>query len=277
MASSRAVVSAPKLSGSAEDYERTHVHGVYDEIAAHFSSTRYKPWPIISKFISSLPAGSIGLDLGCGNGKYMSLPIEEPSRIRTIGLDRSINLLQIAQKARKDTNDVVLGDAIQTPWRPGSFDYTISIATIHHLATHTRRVQAVETAIKSVAPNGGRILIYVWAIEQDDASKRVLPTKGPGLEEEASMGLDVLVPWVHNTTNPPEPSQGDQDAHIYKRYYHMFAKGELQTLARQAAGNLGLLISEEIPESPTSDGISIVQDGWERSNYYIELVRWGRR
>jgi hypothetical protein len=42
MASPRAVVSAPKISGNAEDYENEHVHGVYDEIASHFSSTRYK-------------------------------------------------------------------------------------------------------------------------------------------------------------------------------------------------------------------------------------------
>jgi hypothetical protein len=27
-----------------EDYEEQHVHSVYEEIAPHFSSTRYKVW-----------------------------------------------------------------------------------------------------------------------------------------------------------------------------------------------------------------------------------------
>lgn len=30
-----------------------------------------KPWPIVEKFLEGLPAGSVGLDIGCGNGKYM--------------------------------------------------------------------------------------------------------------------------------------------------------------------------------------------------------------
>lgn len=73
-----------------EDFESTHVHEVYDQIASHFSSTRYKvclssasilrqtahqkqPWPIVERFLLDQPDGSIGLDLGCGNGKYLSV------------------------------------------------------------------------------------------------------------------------------------------------------------------------------------------------------------
>jgi tRNA (uracil-5-)-methyltransferase TRM9 len=117
-------------------------------------------------------------------------------------------------------------------------------------------------------------LIYVWAIEQDDASKRILPTDT--YSNDDPVGLDVLVPWVHNTTSSADSSQDGPQAQIYKRYYHMFAKGELQTLARQAAENLGMLISDQAPNNPTGDGISIVQEGWERSNYYIELLTWNR-
>lgn len=46
---------------------------VYENIADHFSDTRYKPWPKVSSFLSSLPAGSVILDVGCGNGKNMGL------------------------------------------------------------------------------------------------------------------------------------------------------------------------------------------------------------
>jgi tRNA (uracil-5-)-methyltransferase TRM9 len=71
--------------------------------------------------MSSLAPGSIGVDLGCGNGKYLSLPTEDPSSIRTIGVDRSINLLKIAQKVGKDGCEAVLGDVIDVPWRKGIF------------------------------------------------------------------------------------------------------------------------------------------------------------
>lgn len=32
-------------------FEEQHVHSVYNEIASHFSMTRYKPWPVIKEFI----------------------------------------------------------------------------------------------------------------------------------------------------------------------------------------------------------------------------------
>ena len=80
----------------------------------------------------------------------------------TIGLDRSLNLLEIA----KGVGEVVRGDAMQCCWRPGIFvswerlengafieeyslqDYAISIATIHHLTTHERRMRAVQVRME---------------------------------------------------------------------------------------------------------------------------------
>ena len=67
--------------------ENESVHRVYDIIASHFSDTRYKvcalspsetsdlrqPWPLVERFLKDLPPGSVGLDVGCGNGKYMGV------------------------------------------------------------------------------------------------------------------------------------------------------------------------------------------------------------
>ena len=46
---------------------------VYEEIAYHFSDTRHKPWPRIAEFLVAQEAGSILLDIGCGNGKYFGV------------------------------------------------------------------------------------------------------------------------------------------------------------------------------------------------------------
>ena len=46
---------------------------MYEQIADHFSCTRHKPWPRVERFVCELPAGSVLLDVGCGNGKYLGL------------------------------------------------------------------------------------------------------------------------------------------------------------------------------------------------------------
>lgn len=32
-----------------------------------------QPWPIVEQFLKELPPGAIGLDIGCGNGKYLTV------------------------------------------------------------------------------------------------------------------------------------------------------------------------------------------------------------
>ena len=94
----------------AATFEQSNVHNVYEAIAPHFSDTRYKPWPLIPAFINSLPSGSIGADLGCGNGKYLHLRnilassnVQQQSNananandIMILGMDRSSNLIDLA-------------------------------------------------------------------------------------------------------------------------------------------------------------------------------------
>lgn len=82
-------------------YEEEHVHEVYEQIASHFSSTRYKvsitcpflaarltstiqPWPIVERFLKEQPGGAIGADIGCGNGKYLAVNKE----VFIVGSDR---------------------------------------------------------------------------------------------------------------------------------------------------------------------------------------------
>ena len=44
--------------------EKEYVHDVYSQIADHFSDTRFKPWPRIAEFLTSLPSGSLVADIG---------------------------------------------------------------------------------------------------------------------------------------------------------------------------------------------------------------------
>lgn len=94
----------------------------------------------------------------------------------------------------------------------------------------------------------------------------------------ATTGKDVMVPWVLTIPATPGPglSPGESENRpVYNRYYHMFAKGELAGLVVDAATSLGLQVSvkPDKTEQPLR-GVEILQDGWERSNYYVELRRW---
>lgn len=73
--------------------------------------------------MSSLSIGCVGLDAGTGNGKYLPLPLDRPTDIFTVGLDRSIKLLQIARTAgeSQQIREVVWGDILDSVWRPGVF------------------------------------------------------------------------------------------------------------------------------------------------------------
>lgn len=46
---------------------------MYEDIAEHFSGTRYKPWPRVADFLREMPPSSLVADVGCGNGKYLGI------------------------------------------------------------------------------------------------------------------------------------------------------------------------------------------------------------
>ncbi|KAM9317771.1 tRNA (carboxymethyluridine(34)-5-O)-methyltransferase alkbh8 [Pholidichthys leucotaenia] len=149
----------PHCCADATRLEEEYVHRVYDAIASHFSSTRHSPWPRVCHFLSSLSPGSVLVDVGCGNGKYLGVNPE----ITAVGCDRSSALVQIC--AERGFH-VFVSDALSIPLRTASCEACISIAVIHHFSTEERRLAAVKELVRLLKP-GGRALIYVWAFEQD--------------------------------------------------------------------------------------------------------------
>ncbi|XP_057766087.1 tRNA (carboxymethyluridine(34)-5-O)-methyltransferase [Salvia miltiorrhiza] len=159
------------------EIEKTYVHRVYDAIAPHFSSTRFSKWPKVEAFLNSLPSGSLILDAGCGNGKYLGL---NPN-CYFVGCDISAPLINICSDRG---HEVLVADALNLPFRTGYGDAAISIAVLHHLSSESRRKKAVEELIR-IVKKGGLILITVWAREQEDNSlvKKWTPLSQKYVEE----------------------------------------------------------------------------------------------
>lgn len=211
-----------------ESYEQEHVHSVYESIATHFSATRYKPWPVIAEFLQSLAPGSVGLDVGCGNGKYLAVNPD----VFIVGSDRSAALVRIARDhGGERRGEVAVADGLALPFREGAADFAICVAVIHHISTRDRRRDAVRALLQSVRPGpdgaGGKILVYVWALEQSNSRR--------GWDEGADQ--DQLVPWVMRTKaiKGEGPPAGDT---TYQRYYHLFKKGELEEDVEAVGGHV---------------------------------------
>ncbi|APA05775.1 hypothetical protein SS1G_01858 [Sclerotinia sclerotiorum 1980 UF-70] len=224
-----------------ENYEEQNVHAVYEQIASHFSSTRYKAWPIVKTFLQTLPPGSIGLDIGCGNGKYL---LVNPD-IFIIGSDRSTNLAKIA--SAHQPHSAIVADTLALPHPEGKFDFAISIAVIHHLSTPPRRREAVSSILATLSPSSGKALIYVWALEQS-FSRRGWDSTNP---------QDVMVPWVMRTGKKIAADGSvaqPASEKTFQRYYHLYRAGELEEDIRSVGG-------------------VVVESGYEKDNWWAICSR----
>lgn len=210
--------------------ELENVHKVYNEIANHFSETRHSPWPQVETFVKEFDAGSVLVDIGCGNGKYLHLN-ENIAKVRKrilssnpylhnlfklstffiviqIGCDRSEGLLKVC---RERGINAFQCDCLAVPIRTGSVDGIISIAVIHHLASKERRLKAISEMVRILRPSG-RALIYVWAKNQ------ALKTKSSYLRQNKKNNRDHTEPDTTPTIES-KPSMNGLPVHTNRTQF----------------------------------------------------------
>lgn len=262
-------------------YEEQYVHNVYDSIATHFSRTRYKPWPVVVEFLNSRSTGSIGIDVGCGNGKYLNI---NPN-VYLLGSDRSAELVKCAEEIGGIRYNLLVCDGLQLPHRDNTFDFAISIAVVHHWSSRDRRVAAIQHIISKLRPQG-ELLLYCWALEQRNSRR--------GYHE--GMNQDVLVPWVLS------PSPNEQSAktstssterpdltHVPLKERSTYITQWKQDQARKRAEQSSSLLQQpntetkyrfyhlyregELEEDCKSAGGVVLRSGYERDNWYVIVQR----
>lgn len=182
--------------------ESRSVRGTYDRIAAHFAKTREHPWPEVEAFLDDRE-GSLGLDLGCANGRHAELLASRTDRV--LGVDVSRELLQEARaraRSRGFAVDLVQGDAATVAIRPDRVDLAVYVATIHHLRDRDTRVRSLDELARVLAP-GGRALVSAWSTTHEKFSS-----------EE---GFDTTVDW----TLP--------GGETVPRFYHIYDPAEFES------------------------------------------------
>jgi len=147
---------------------------------------------------------------------------------------RSEALVKIA--AKHEAHSAIVADILMLPHPASFFDFTISVAVIHHLSTTPRRVQAIAAILETLRPgsptaSNGKALICVWALEQKRSRR--------GWDEDDEQ--DVMVPWVMREKT-------------FHRYYHLYRSGELQSDISAAGG-------------------TVLESGYEKDNWWAIAMR----
>lgn len=173
------------------------IKDVYNNIATEFDKSRFRIWPCVYNFLDKIRDGSYMLDIGCGNGKNMTVK----STLNFKGIDLSDHLVNICKKKGLD---VIEANMTSIPFSDCSFDGFISVASYHHLDNDQDRQTALSEMFR-ILKSGGKGLIVVWAMEQPSDSNFNF-TKS-----------DELVKWKNNVTKE-----------IFYRYYHIYRENELE-------------------------------------------------
>ena len=143
-------------------------HGYEEEIPKHVRDRLLaKKTRLIREQLEAagVGVGSRGLDLGCGQGWYLSALAGAGYRMH--GLDYSVGQLKnAASSARRDaTADAApaalrlcQGDAQALPFPDGSFDFAYSINAFHHLPSQAAQERAIREIVRVLRPGGVFIL-----------------------------------------------------------------------------------------------------------------------
>lgn len=171
------------------------IRSVYDRIGAHFSKTRRYPWTDVTDFLETIE-GSVGVDIGCGNGRHTESLATQVSR--PIGIDLSRTLLEAATDRAAEAGfhaSFLQGTATSLPLFNSTVDVGLYIAAIHHLRTRSARIESLDELAR-VLSSDGIALLSSWCTAHEKFDR--------------ATGFDTTIDW----TLP--------DGETVARFYHIY-------------------------------------------------------
>jgi SAM-dependent methyltransferase len=184
---------------------------MYSQIAQQFDKTRYKVWPCVAEFLTTVHVGAL-LEAGVGNGKNLAYAAE--LGFQTSGFDICPELVAIAAQ-RCPSADIYVHDIAEPLTH--TYDTILCIAVLHHIQSETGRRAALANLLAALRP-GGSLLLTVWSYE----------TFGMEGGRTFQHGIN-MVPWKN----------GD-GALMANRYYYIYDLAEFTDLVRSTGCNYSI-------------------------------------
>ncbi len=166
----------------------THQHRHFDEIADEYDGSL--PPHVVDHYLDKrvayvrnlLPGGRI-LDVGCGTGVVAGRLAEAGYEVT--GVDPSAGMRAYMEEHAPGVT-AVEGSATALPFEDGSFDLTMCVAVMHHIAEPEAVHSALGEMVRVTRPSG---LVLVWdhnprnpywkhlmaRVPQDDGTERLIP------------------------------------------------------------------------------------------------------
>jgi ubiquinone/menaquinone biosynthesis C-methylase UbiE len=106
----------------------------------------------------NLPPGAIGIDVGCGSGRWSALVAPRVAHLHL--LDASAEALAVARRNLADRGNVSfhLASVDEIPLLDGSLDFAFSLGVLHHVPDTMAAIRSVAAKLKAGAP----FLIYLY-------------------------------------------------------------------------------------------------------------------
>lgn len=183
---------------------------VWNTIADSWTNLRTKPDVNVVEFAKVVDKGSV-LDIGCGNCRNL-LPFLEKN-LKCFGIDFSKKMIKEAKKylkKRKFHANLVIGNACFLPFKDNIFDNLIFIRTLGSIQTKEMRLKS----LKEIKRVGGKCLITTWYKWRLKIWKKRDFKHFLNLVKN-KFSSDLFVDWNYH-------------GKIYKRFYHLYTKSELE-------------------------------------------------
>jgi tRNA (uracil-5-)-methyltransferase TRM9 len=189
----------------------------YGIISTRFNASRYKVWDGVKNFLDSLNPNCKVLEIGCGNGKNMLYRND----LQFLGIDPCDKFIEICKTRGLNVN---FGIATAIEIDDDMYDASLSVAVIHHLSTHSRRLHAINEMVRITKP-GGKIFIEVWSVNDPKY-----------IRYSQNNNQDTNIPFTDNNNQQ------------VMRFYHFFTKDEFSELITAAKYANKILVGDCIEE-----------------------------
>ncbi|MDD5068250.1 MAG: class I SAM-dependent methyltransferase [Candidatus Pacebacteria bacterium] len=146
----------------------------YDNNSEQYAKGLYEvsPTASIQAFLEHIPQDAYVLEAGCGPGRESKIFHEKG--IKTVGIDMSEGLLEVARKMNPET-EFVKGNFLELPFPDATFGAVWAHASLVHLETIEDAKKALEE-FHRVLKSGGTLLVKVKAQTGEDKTAVVTDT-----------------------------------------------------------------------------------------------------